>query len=78
MKHKAANVLGWIGVSFILAAYALNNFQILSTETDIYRLLNLVGSIAIIIETVSKKDWQPVVLNIVWALVALIGLLGII
>ncbi len=38
-----------------------------------YLILNIVGSIALTIEEYPKKDWQPVVLNVIWLGVALIG-----
>ena len=41
----------------------------------VYQLLNLTGALGIIAETLGKKDMQPVVLNIVWGLVALVTLI---
>ncbi len=71
MKAKAISFIGWYGVIAILAAYALLSFNIIVAKSYAYQLLNLTGAIGIMIEAASKKDKQPVALNIVWAAVAL-------
>lgn len=67
-------IIGWYGVTAIVVAFALLNFNFLGTNSLVYQLLNVTGSISIIIEASSKKDFQPVALNIVWLLVAIYGL----
>lgn len=67
-------LVGWYGVTAIVAAFALLNFGVLDTDSSIYQLLNITGSIGIIVVANSKKDYQPVVLNTVWLLVAIYGL----
>lgn len=68
-------ILGWIGVSLILLAYALNMFQILDVTHVIYGMLNLLGAIGIIISSYAKRDFQPVLLNVIWLVVALFGII---
>ncbi len=75
---KTKQFLGWYGVTAIVIAFALLNFGILGTDSLAYQLLNITGSIVIIVVANSKKDYQPVVLNIVWMLVAVYGFLRII
>lgn len=75
MKHKVENVLGWYGVLAILVAYALVNLNYVSVRSFGFEILNLTGAIGIIIEAINKKDIQPVMLNIIWAAIALIALL---
>jgi hypothetical protein len=71
-------ILGWLGVLAILTAYFLVSFSFLSPHDILYPALNIVGSVFIIIETFSKKDYQPVVLNFVWLIIALVAILKII
>jgi hypothetical protein len=71
-------ILGWLGVLAILTAYFLVSFSFLSPRDILYPALNIVGSVFIIIETFSKKDYQPVVLNFVWLIIALVAILKII
>jgi len=75
---KLKQLIGWYGVVAIVIAFTLLNVGILGTDSLVYQLLNLTGAIGIIIEAGSKKDYQPVALNIVWLLVAIYGLLQII
>ncbi len=75
---SARNIIGWYGVLAILVAYTLLSFKLIGSNTLIYQLLNLTGAAGLIIEAASKKDTQPVVLNIVWAAVAVVAIGGII
>lgn len=68
---------GWIGVLLILGAYALVSFDIVSVHSWQYQMMNLVGSGGIVIEALSKKDYEPTVLNIIWMLIAIIALVRI-
>jgi hypothetical protein len=74
VKNKITEILGWYGVVAILLAYALLNFDILSNKSLTYQLLNLTGAIGIVIDALDDKNYQPMVLNIVWALVAVFSL----
>lgn len=75
---RIKQIIGWYGVGAILVAFALLNLGIIGTDNLIYQLLNITGAVGIIVEASSRKDLQPVVLNIVWMLVALYGLLQIV
>lgn len=68
------NLLSWIGILVILAAYVTNVFGVIETESLAYLLMNIVGSVFIIFHAFQRRDYQPAVLNIIWALVALINL----
>lgn len=73
-QMKVKQIIGWYGVTAIVVAFALLNFGVLGTDSLAYQLLNITGSAGIIIVASSKKDYQPVVLNIIWLLVAIYGL----
>jgi hypothetical protein len=55
----------------ILTAYFLVSFSFISAQSLTYQLLNIIGSLGIILETVSKRDWQPMVLNMIFLLIAI-------
>lgn len=74
---KIINLFGWLGVVMILAAYILVTLRLIESDTLLYLLLNLLGSITVLVEAWLKKDYQPVFLNIAWALVAIISLIRI-
>ncbi len=71
-------ILGWIGAVMILVAYALSNFGILGPTDFVYQILNIFGALAIVYHSLTKKDYQPVVLNIIWAMVAVLAILKIV
>ncbi len=77
MKQRLIQIGGWYGVVVILLAYTLNSFSIMNSDSLTYQLLNLSGALGIMVEAASKKDKQPVVLNVVWAAVALIAIINI-
>lgn len=62
----------------ILLAYFLVSFKFIEARSLPYEILNLTGAAGIVVEAGSKKDKQPMVLNIVWALIALIVIVQII
>lgn len=78
MKHKAENYFGWYGVLAILFAYLLVSFSIIGVKSITYQLLNLSGSLGIIVEALPKKDAQPAVLNAIWSIIAFIAIIRII
>lgn len=75
-NKRFIEVAGWFGVVLILLAYSLNIFGAIDSRSTLYQALNAVGAIGIIIDGVGKKDMQPVVLNIVWLVIAVIAVLG--
>ena len=80
MKPKKIIIesLGWYGVSAILLAYTLISFLVIEPDSWQYQLLNISGSIGIIVSSLSKRDYQPVVLNVAWLLIAVVALVGVI
>lgn len=72
------NLFGWYGTFAIVGAYALVSFGILSSTAILYQVLNLTGSVGILLSSITKKDYQPAVLNIVWTIIAGIAIVRII
>lgn len=79
MKKKQNNqlyeLLGWIGVVFVLGSYFLLAAGIIDGNSWIYHALVLAGSVFIVIISTIKRVFQPVVLNAVLAVFALIALI---
>lgn len=67
-------MIGWVGVVAILLAYSLNSFGIIQSAPPLYFALNLVGSLALLVEAYLHHDIPPVLLNIIWAIIAMAGL----
>ncbi len=77
MKNTITEILGWYGVVAIVGAYILLSFNFVSSNSLIFQLLNLTGAIGIVVDALEDRNIQPAVLNIIWALVALIALVKI-
>lgn len=75
MKNNYLQIIGWLGMVMILSAYFLMTFSFIESQSTIYQVLNVVGALGIVIETCSKKDYQPMVLNIVWIGIALVAII---
>lgn len=73
---QKSEIAGWYGVIAILLAYGLLSFQVITSGLW-YQLLNATGAAAIVIDALDDKNWQPAVLNIVWAAIAVFSLLRI-
>lgn len=77
VSPSTINALGWVGMVLILLAYVGGIFGILATKGLSYLFLNLIGSAFLVIETRVHRDHPPMILNIIWAIVALIGIMGV-
>ncbi len=64
-------IIGWYGVIAILGAYFLITYLFLTPQDMIYLTLNITGALAIITHSLFKRDYQPAVLNMIWAVIAL-------
>jgi len=69
--------LGWLGAALILIAYILLQAGKLLPSDRSYDLMNLFGGLAIAVNTFHTETYGPMVLNIIWAMVAGIGLFSL-
>jgi purine-cytosine permease-like protein len=68
------DIIGWTGSACILAAYALNSFQKIKSDSLAFQLLNLFGGIFFIVYTATLGAFASTALNVVWVIIALIAL----
>lgn len=66
--------IGGYGIVMVLGAYALNSFGILTARDMRYQLMNFTGGIAFVYYTYMKTAWASLFVNVVWVLIAVIGL----
>lgn len=74
MKLDALEIIGWIGMVLILIAYITSNLDLLNLHSLPYLLMNLVGSISLVLVAWRKRDLQPAALNLIWSVIALVSL----
>lgn len=73
MKKTLIELAGWYGTVAIVGAYALLSFHVIGADGLPYQLLNLSGALGIIAVALDKKDLQPAVLNIIWAVIGIVA-----
>ena len=66
---------GWIGMICLLISYYLISKGKVKGRSKVYHGLNLVGSVGLTIDAFSGGVWSIVVLNIIWAIIAVKSLL---
>lgn len=70
-------IIGWIGMILILVAYFLISFDIVTVHNIWFQLLNIIGSFGLVLVAFGRRDWQPMVLNIIWIFIAIIAMIRI-
>lgn len=77
MTNKNYDQIGWLGFILIISAYLFITLKFLDVSSPVYHLLNLIGALCMVANA-KHKDAKPLLwLNIVWSVIAIIGLLQI-
>jgi hypothetical protein len=71
------NIFGYIGILLILVAYTGNTFGFIQSGTGLYQWMNLIGSLGIVVTAYTHRDNPSIILNIAWAVIAIISLFRI-
>ena len=69
------DLLGWLGAFLILLAYYLVSSKKVTGDSMSYQMINLLGAIALMINTYAKGAIPSAVLNIIWSAIAIRSLL---
>lgn len=77
MTPRFRSWYGWLGAALVLSAYLLVSVGTIAPKGAAFQLLNLFGSAGIVVSAAAKRDYPPLVLNLVWALVAIVVLVGL-
>jgi len=68
------DVIGWVGSAMVVIAYALNMYNRLAADALPYYLLNIIGSICLIINTAYHHAIPSAAVNIIWVLLAVVAM----
>jgi len=67
-----ADSLGWIGSILLIVGYWFNSKGKFNAQSLNYQLLNLIGSIFLIINTVYYGAYPSSAVNVIWVVIGLI------
>jgi len=68
------DLIGWIGSVEVIAAYGLNSYQKLKSDSIVFQLLNFTGAIFLIINTIYYHAYPSAFINVVWVIIASIAI----
>ena len=74
---KWIDIIGWIGSVEVIAAYGLNSYQKIKSDSLLFQLLNLTGGVFLIINTLYYSAYPSTFINIVWVAIASVALFNI-
>jgi hypothetical protein len=76
MPHidKNLELIGWLGFVLIVSAYLLITIKLVDVSSVAYHVMNLTGAMCMVVNAKHKGARPLFWLNIVWALVAIMGL----
>jgi hypothetical protein len=60
-------VIGWIGALLYIIAYFLISIKKLQADQVIFQLLNILGGVCLIVNSLHQSDYPSVLLNGIWA-----------
>ncbi|HEX6149923.1 CBU_0592 family membrane protein [Nocardioides sp.] len=70
----AINVVGWVGMASLIAAYALVTAGKVLGTSLLFQLMNLFGGLFLMLNSAYYGAWPSVGLNVVWVVVGTVGL----
>jgi len=70
--------IGWIGSVEVIAAYGLNSYQKIKSDSLLFQLLNLTGGIFLIINTIYYSAYPSAFINVVWVIIATVAIFQLI
>jgi hypothetical protein len=70
-------VISVVGSLLIVAAYAANQFRLISPANISYSVLNVVGSLVLGVIALLEEQWGFPLLETVWSVVSLVSLVNL-
>jgi hypothetical protein len=66
MMNQLIEIAGWMGAALVLLAYALLSAHKLSSRAVSYHVLNIAGSIGLVINTYWNGALPSATVNVIW------------
>lgn len=72
------DVIGWLGAGLLVLGYGLISTSRLSGDSMAYQVINLVGSITLMVNSAYNDAWPSAGLNLVWAAIGVVALVKLV
>lgn len=69
------DIMGWIGSIAVIAAYGLNSYQKIKSDSYLFLSLNLLGGIFLIVYSYYYTAYANTFINVVWVIIAVPALI---
>ena len=70
-------IVGWLGAFLVLLAFSLNVANYTNSSSLLFLMLNMIGALLLVINSFSNGAYHFTLLNSVWFVVALTGLVRV-
>jgi hypothetical protein len=68
------DVIGWAGAAALLVAYAMVSSRKMEADSVSYQILNIVGSILLVTNTIFYRAYPSSFVNLIWAGIAVFSI----
>ncbi len=76
MEYKLLiDIIGWLGSVFVVIAYFSVSYDKFKIRPFLYQLLNALGSLCLIINTIYYRAFPSATVNVIWLGIALTALI---
>jgi len=66
--------IGWLGVVLCTLGYLLLSTKVISAESRIFQLLNIVGGLCLVTIAFENEDWPNAMANLLWMFIGVYAL----
>jgi hypothetical protein len=73
-NHIWFDAIGWLGAGFLLVAYAMISSKKLEADSTTYQLLNVIGSVFLVANTIFYRAYPSSFVNVIWAVIAILSI----
>ncbi len=72
--HIWFDAIGWTGAALLLVAYAMVSSKKLEVDSTAYQLLNIIGSVFLVANTIFYGSYPSSFVNVIWAGIAIFSI----
>jgi hypothetical protein len=73
-NHTWFDTIGWLGAAALLVAYAMVSSRKMEADSAPYQLLNIVGSLLLVGNTIFYQAYPSSFVNLIWAGIAVFSM----